>query len=119
MFKLNRDVLYLIFKELQDTSEKTLYSCLLVNKTWCEIIIPILWKDPWKFLKKDLGHRKKKLLLNVLLFHLSDELRNDLNQHFSFLTNSYQKPLFDYISFCRHLNLNEIQRIIITTINNA
>ena len=28
--------------------------------------------------------------------------------------NSYQRTLFDYISFCKHLNLNEIQRIIIT-----
>ena len=39
MLKLNIDVLYLIFQEFQD-DRKTLHSCLLVNKTWCEIIVP-------------------------------------------------------------------------------
>jgi hypothetical protein len=44
MSKLNRDVLYLIFEELKN-DKKTFHSCLLVNRTWCEMIIPILWKD--------------------------------------------------------------------------
>ena len=62
MSKLNsRDsILYLIFKELQD--EKTLFSYLRVNKTWCETIIPILWKDPWKYLK---GKKFKKNLNRI------------------------------------------------------
>ncbi|RGB38675.1 hypothetical protein C1646_755371 [Rhizophagus diaphanus] len=108
MFKLNRDVLYLVFEELQNDN-KTLYSCLLVNKIWCEIIVPILWKNPWKC-------QKEELLFNVIMLHLSDESRNNLrNNDFNFLTNSYQKyqkPLFDYISFCRHLHLNAIKRMI-------
>ena len=40
MSKLNKDVLFLIFKELQD-DKNSIHSCLLVNKTWCEIIIPM------------------------------------------------------------------------------
>ena len=47
MSKLYRDVLYLIF---QETCALPLY--LTVNKTWCEIIIPIIWKNPWEYLKK-------------------------------------------------------------------
>src|SRR5581483_2929265 len=100
MFKLNEDILYLIFKELQVNryDDENLFSCLTVNKTWCEAIIPILWRNPWKYLKR------KKLLINLIISHLSDESRNNLkNQGIDFLTNSYQKPLFDYISFCRHL----------------
>jgi hypothetical protein len=50
MSNLNRDVLYLIIEQLQDDAN-TLCSCLLVNKTWCEIIIPILWKNLWKYFK--------------------------------------------------------------------
>ncbi|PKY54656.1 hypothetical protein RhiirA4_473594 [Rhizophagus irregularis] len=114
MFKLNRDILYLVFEELQNDN-KTLYSCLLVNKTWCEIIVPILWKNPWKC-------QKEELLLNVIMLHLSDESRNNLrNNDFNFLTNSYQKyqkPFFDYISFCRHLHLNAIKRMINNNNNN-
>src|SRR6266498_5451132 len=83
--------------------KKTLVSCLTVNKTLCEITIPILWRDPWKYLKR------KKLLLNVIISHLSNELRDNLkSQGVDFLTNPYQRPLFDYISFCRHLNLNNL-----------
>src|SRR5436305_12332061 len=105
MSKLNGDILYLIIKELQD-DKKSLYSCLLVNKTWCEIIIPILWKDPWKYLNKG----KEKLLLSVIISHLSEDSRKDLGQ---VMINSYQRPpIFNYISFCRHLNLNRIEEII-------
>src|SRR5438034_331088 len=100
MSKLNRDVIYLIFQNLQN-EKNTLYSCLLVNKTCCEIIIPILWKNPWKYLKKG----NKKLLLKIIISHLSDKSRIDfLSKEIDFLKISYQKPLFNYISFCKHLN---------------
>jgi hypothetical protein len=106
MSKLNRDILYLIFEELQD-DDNALYSCLSVNRTWCESIVPILWKDPWKRLKEG----KERSLLNVIISCLSKESGNNLSQHFN-LINSYQYSLFDYISYCKHLNLSEIQRII-------
>ncbi|RGB28391.1 hypothetical protein C1646_767877 [Rhizophagus diaphanus] len=105
MPKLNRDVFYMVLHELQD-DKKALYSCLLVNKTWSEIIIPILWKDPWKYLKKG----NEKSLLKVITTNLL------INPTYNIIKNSYQKPLFDYISYCRHLNLYEIRRII-NTIN--
>jgi hypothetical protein len=112
MSNLNRDILYLIFEQLKD-DKNTLCSCLLVNKTWCEIIIPILWKNPWKSLKKE----NERLLLSVMISHLSDVLKKKIGKH-KILTNSYQKPLFNYISYCRHLNLDEIQRIINENICN-
>ncbi|RIA84519.1 hypothetical protein C1645_879876 [Glomus cerebriforme] len=108
MLKLNRDVLYLIFKELEDDI-RTLYLCLLVNKTWCNTIIPILWKNPWKYYLKT---EKEKLLLDVIISHLSDKSKNYLRSLEIQILET--KPLFDYISYCKHLNLNEIIRIIDT-----
>ncbi|RIA80597.1 hypothetical protein C1645_838419 [Glomus cerebriforme] len=99
-FKLNDDILYLIFKPFQD-NKTTLYSCLLVNKNWCKIIIPILWGNPWKGLKVE----KKKSLLNVIISHLSEDSKNNLDQ-------KIQRPLFNYITFCKHLNFDEIVNII-------
>src|SRR5581483_7431120 len=97
MSKLNNDILYLITKELQNDN-KTLYSCLTVNKSWCEIIIPILWKDPWKAVKY-----KKKLLLNIIISHLPKESKNNLrSQRIYPWKILYQRPLFNYISFCKH-----------------
>ncbi|CAG8712472.1 20902_t:CDS:2 [Rhizophagus irregularis] len=95
MANLNKDIIYLLFNELQ-YDKKTLQSCLLVNKTWCEIIIPILWKDPWKYL----GKGNDKILLNIIFSNLLKESRDNLNQRFknSFIISSYQKPLFDYIN---------------------
>ncbi|CAB4444298.1 unnamed protein product [Rhizophagus irregularis] len=107
MIELNRDILYLILKkELQD-DKKALYSCLLVGKTRCEII-PLLLKNPWKYL----GKGNEKLLSNIIILHLSDNSRNNLIQHLNYLGSLYQKPLFGYISFCKHLNLIEIRRIV-------
>src|SRR5437016_4280899 len=107
MSKLNRDILYLMFKELQD-DKKTLFSCLTVNKTWCETIVPIIWRDPWKYLKG-----KKLLLFNIIISHLSDESKNNLKtKGVNSLTKFYQRPLFNYISFCKHLNLNNLNDTI-------
>ncbi|RIA95075.1 hypothetical protein C1645_817195 [Glomus cerebriforme] len=91
--------------QLQD-DKKTFHSCLSVNKTWCETIIPILWKNPWKYLKRG----KEKSLLNVIISHLSDEIKNNLkNQGIKYLV---KKPLFNYISFCRYLNLFKVKKLI-------
>ncbi|RGB28725.1 hypothetical protein C1646_767488 [Rhizophagus diaphanus] len=103
MSQLSEDILYLVFKVLKD-DKKTLYSCLLTNRTWCRIAVPILWKNPWKL--KNSGWKQ---MLNVIISHLSNESRNTLKNIcidlLPFLTNPYQKPLFDYISFYRHLDL--------------
>ncbi|RGB33215.1 hypothetical protein C1646_761993 [Rhizophagus diaphanus] len=114
MLKLNNDILYLIFNELQD-DKKALYSYLTVNKTWCETIVPILWRNPWNW-----KHLKgRKLLLKVIISHLSEESRNNLKiQEIDFLTNHYQKPLFNYIRFCRHLDLSSLNRSISITVDN-
>ncbi|CAG8700425.1 14154_t:CDS:2 [Rhizophagus irregularis] len=79
------------------------------------MIIPILWNNPWKYINKNCEHRKKKLLLNIIISHLSNEIKNNLkDQGIDFLTtNSYQKPLlFNYINLCKHLNLEEIHKLI-------
>src|SRR4051794_29232575 len=100
MAKFNEDVLLLIFEELQN-DKKSLYSCLLVNRTWCKITIPILWKNPLKFCNS-------KVLLNVILSNLSKESRDILkNKEIDLFTEIHQ-PLFNYISFWRYLNLPEL-----------
>ncbi|GBB89799.1 hypothetical protein RclHR1_01660018 [Rhizophagus clarus] len=115
MAKLNKDILYLIFEELKEDNN-TLYSCLSTNRTWCKIVIPILWKNPWKFIKY---WRRKQMesFLNVIFLHLSNESKNTLKSRYieflPFLENPYQRPLFDYVSFCRHLDFIHIDYIIL------
>jgi hypothetical protein len=104
MLGLNRDVILIILEELQE-DPKTLYSCLLVNRTWCEMTVPILWRNP--AVKQYYPSKGAcKILLNVIFSHLSEESRNNLkNQGIDLFIETYQRPLFNYISFWRYLNL--------------
>ncbi|PKK62774.1 hypothetical protein RhiirC2_789866 [Rhizophagus irregularis] len=103
MSKLNRDIIFFILKELQNDN-KSLHSCLLVNRTWCETTAPILWKDP--ITRYDLTDNACNILFNKMLLHLSEESRNNLkNQGIDLFVETYQQPIFNYISFWKHLDL--------------
>src|SRR4051794_7651010 len=107
MLKLDEDVLYLILKEFQN-DRKSLYSCLMVNRAWCKTTIPILWINP-----HPTDSAKITMLFNIILSHLSEESREILkNKEIFLLTEINQRPLFDYISFWRHLNLYILESMI-------
>src|SRR5438034_7538720 len=95
MKEINLDCLILIFDELQ---RKSLYSCLLVNKEWCNIVVPILWK---KYLSYGLENEEEKIF-NVLLSFLSSSSKQLLSDHNIELPSTIllKFPLFNYISFC-------------------
>src|SRR3954452_24205783 len=40
------DILYLMLRLL--STNKDLYSCLLVNKSWANLVVPILWEAPFR-----------------------------------------------------------------------
>src|SRR5437762_71520 len=109
MSKINKDILFLIFEELQDDS-KSLFSCLMVNKLWCETVIPILWRNPWNY---DINYNNKHSLYYIITFYLPNDIKEFLTMQGIQLTSvSHQSLLFDYLSFCRSININIINSII-------
>src|SRR5688572_20463189 len=99
MLKHNKDVLFLIFEKLQDDS-KSLFSCLMVNRIWCETAIPVLWKNPWCY--HDIHYRNKISLFTIFISHLPNDAKEFLtNKGIQLLPLSYQPLLFDYLSFCK------------------
>ncbi|RIA85197.1 hypothetical protein C1645_831161 [Glomus cerebriforme] len=109
-----KDILFLILEELKD-DRKSLYSCLLVDRIWCETTVPILWKIPGRY---TLTNNAKNSLFNVILLHLSEESRELLkNQGINLFTEEYHQPLFNYISFWRYLNLFLLESMIISIKN--
>jgi hypothetical protein len=111
MLRFNEDVLFLIFEELKN-DKKSLYLCLLVNRTWCVTAVQILWRNPWQI---TLFEKAENALFNVIFSHLSEESRDILkNQGMNnlFTEISYQRPLFNYISFCRNLDLYSLEKVI-------
>ena len=105
MSKLNKDVLYLIFEELID-DKNSLYSLLLVNKIWCEVVVPILWRDPWRNLRT----YKRRSLLETIVSFLTNETM--ISQGLNLLIKPDKQPLFNYISYCRYLDLSKLEDII-------
>ncbi|GES78643.1 hypothetical protein GLOIN_2v1655883 [Rhizophagus clarus] len=109
MSKLNKDVLFLIFEELKEDS-KSLFSCLMVNRIWCETVIPILWKNPWCY---NINYHNKNSLYFVITSYLSDDVRKSLIRKKILLPPILHQPiLFDYLSFCRNFDIDILNAII-------
>src|SRR4051794_32288926 len=110
MSKLNLDILIIIFNELQ-SDKKSLYSCLLVNREWCRIVVPILWKSAWFNDKKS-----EQKVFSIILFCLPSSSKqllsdNDVKLQLSLKTRFSTKPLFKYISFCAFPNNRTIYKM--------
>ncbi|RGB43396.1 hypothetical protein C1646_680881 [Rhizophagus diaphanus] len=106
MWYLDKDILFLILEEIRN-NKKTLYSCLLVNRTWCVAAVPLLWRNPW-------DSYNFKPLLDVILSYLSEEWRDILkNQGINnLIAETYQQPLFNYIDFLKYLDLYFLEKTI-------
>src|SRR4051812_41532212 len=102
MFKLNKDVLFLIFEKLQKDS-KSLFSCLMVNRLWCEIVIPILWRNPWHY---TINYDNKVSLYYIITFYLPNDIKELLAKQPS------QSISFDYLSFCKSIDVDILNIII-------
>ncbi|PKC75717.1 hypothetical protein RhiirA1_448506 [Rhizophagus irregularis] len=108
MSRLNPDILILIFDKLQ-YDKKSLYSCILVNREWCRIVVPILWKVTWYN-----DEKSERKLFNTILFCLpisSKQLLidNGVKLQLSLMTG---QPLFKYISFCTFPNNSIVYKMI-------
>src|SRR3989337_2794619 len=106
MTKLNIDCLHLIFNELRENIN-SLYSCLLVNREWCSVVVPILWKR-YSWCKSE------KKFYNIILTCLPSSSKQLLfNNNIELPSTILLKPpLFNYISFCSFPEARTIGRII-------
>ncbi|GES99168.1 hypothetical protein GLOIN_2v813753 [Rhizophagus clarus] len=104
MRPLNDDLLLQILKELE-YERKTLHSCLLVNRTLCVMAVPILWRN---LKPNSLTANSYDMLFNMIISHLSEESRDVLKNLITFTT--YQRLLFNYISFLKYFNFYLLER---------
>jgi hypothetical protein len=109
MEKLNVDCLILIFNELRADS-KFLYSCLLVNKEWYHLVIPILWgKYPFFNCKKSMEKFSNTILSCLPTSSKQLLFDNDIKLP---LTAFSKSPTFNYVSLCKFLSFETIEIII-------
>uniref|UniRef100_U9SKX7 F-box domain-containing protein n=1 Tax=Rhizophagus irregularis (strain DAOM 181602 / DAOM 197198 / MUCL 43194) TaxID=747089 RepID=U9SKX7_RHIID len=96
---LVKDVLVLIFTELLGDLD-SLHSCSLVNKTWCELAMPLLWKNsyqcPYKYKKES-----REKYYNVIAHFLPNNPEDPLPQNKIVLPlNKFPKgPMLEYMNY--------------------
>ncbi|PKK64513.1 hypothetical protein RhiirC2_787389 [Rhizophagus irregularis] len=82
----------------------SLYSCVLVNRLWCRIAIPLLWEDPFSV------PTQKFDFIKILLRSLNDEDKTRLIVKYGFINNEFSpKTLFNYPGFIKRLNTQNIR----------
>src|SRR3954451_629019 len=94
MSKLPADCLNEIFNYLE-YDKVTLYSCLLVNRLWCDVSVRILWRDIRNY--------------NTLIACLPNSSKEILyNNRIIISTPTSKSPIFNYAAFCMVLSINQV-----------
>ncbi|PKK63851.1 hypothetical protein RhiirC2_854749 [Rhizophagus irregularis] len=85
---------------------KTLHSCILVNRLWCRLAIPLLWKDPFSILTENYN------FIEIYLHYLKDDDKKKLNEYIIRNDLFSSNTLFNYPSFIQHLDTCKINYAI-------
>src|SRR5688572_10587389 len=98
------DIIYEIFKLLKDTDvyENSLYSCLYVNRRFCVIAVPFLWKTTFQ------KEAKSNIFISTYISCLNNRFRdwqNDNDRSFLFSEGS---PLFEYETYLKEFSFKSL-----------
>ncbi|GET54298.1 hypothetical protein GLOIN_2v1787706 [Rhizophagus irregularis DAOM 181602=DAOM 197198] len=65
---------------------KTLRSCILINRLWCRLAIPLLWEDPFS-----IKFPKNYQFIEIYLRNLNDDYKTKLNEYNKVRYNNLNK----------------------------
>ncbi|CAG8536950.1 2841_t:CDS:1 [Diversispora eburnea] len=110
--KVSTEILIMILNNVQSTQD--LHSSLLVNRYWCKVTIPILWKLPLgqEYCTNDKKLRKKALCIRTYLSCMNTSSRTLLTQFGLDLSSSPPQATFNYPSFTRKFIINNLVNFI-------
>ncbi|POG67099.1 hypothetical protein GLOIN_2v1650344, partial [Rhizophagus irregularis DAOM 181602=DAOM 197198] len=99
---LPAELTYEVIKYFQNDDYSTLHSCLLVNRLWCRLAIPLLWENPFSI---NTGNYN---FIEIYLHNLNnDDFNTKLNEH-NIVNNSVPSNLlFNYPKFLKYLNIRK------------
>ncbi|EXX68454.1 uncharacterized protein OCT59_021095 [Rhizophagus irregularis] len=96
------ELTYGIIKYLQNDF-LTLHSCILVNRLWCRLTIPLLWENPFSIPTKNYK------FIEIYLQNLNDnDFKTNLNIYKINDNLFYLNTLFNYTSFIKDINLLKV-----------
>ncbi|RIA86927.1 hypothetical protein C1645_828523 [Glomus cerebriforme] len=103
--KLPVDCIYEIIQYIVD-DVKTLYSCIIVNQTFCQVAIRILWSNPFKYVKDE--HKKSKIF-QTYFSCLDDQEKEQISTFIHKPVSDFPKPFINYPNFLKEFVLYDIQ----------
>ncbi|CAB4426513.1 unnamed protein product [Rhizophagus irregularis] len=77
----------------------TLHSCILVNRLWCRLAIPLLWENPFSI------PTTKYKFIDIYFHNLNDEFKTKLNEYKVINNSLNSNTLFNYPMFLKYLNM--------------
>src|SRR6266496_1240295 len=93
----------------------TLHSCILVNRLWCRLAIPLLWEDPFS-----IPTTKNYNFIEIYLQNLNDDdFKTKLNEYQSNNDLLPSNTLFNYPKFIKYLNTYNVISSIENWISSA
>ncbi|PKY19796.1 hypothetical protein RhiirB3_523787 [Rhizophagus irregularis] len=91
----------------------TLHSCILVNRLWCRLTIPLLWEDPFSIATRNFH------FIEIYLHELNNDEKTKLINYRMKNDIIPLNTLFNYSSFIKKLNTKHIIYIIEIWIKEA
>ncbi|CAG8576963.1 3701_t:CDS:1 [Ambispora leptoticha] len=86
-----------------------LFSAALVDRTWCRLVIPKLWKST----SYNICDAKKGISISETYIKcMNDEERQELINSGITAVESYPRALFPYASFIKRLDLSELEQVV-------
>ncbi|CAB5212190.1 unnamed protein product [Rhizophagus irregularis] len=100
---LSGDIPELIYEVIKyfKTDFSTLHSCILVNRLWCRLTIPLLWEDPFS---NPAGNYN---FIEIYLHNLSGDSKTKLSEYKINDNLSPSNTLFNYFKYIKNLNTME------------
>jgi uncharacterized protein YbcV (DUF1398 family) len=80
----------------------TLHSCILINRLWCRLAIPLLWENPFSIRTGNYN------FIEIYLYNLNKYLKEILNEYQIIDSLLTSNTLFNYPSYIKYLNISKI-----------
>src|ERR1044072_4463939 len=89
---LPADCIYEIIQYVVDDA-KTLHSCITLNQTLCQIVIQVLWSNPYKYVQDE---GKRGLIFRTYFSCLDDHEKEQITTFLNKSVLEFQRPFINY-----------------------
>ncbi|CAG8477799.1 4723_t:CDS:2 [Paraglomus brasilianum] len=111
---LHPECIHNILIHLQD-DHQSLYNCLLLNRTWCQSTVSILWSAPFSIIKShssSTSTSQSYSLISTYIRLLPPAVKKQIRRWMK-VTDIDNKTAFEYQKHLRHLNVEEYIHVFI------